>query len=59
MLIIALFTIAKYRIGIRAHGWISGYRKGGIYTQWSFTQPLRRAKLCCLMENGWNWGSLC
>jgi hypothetical protein len=27
----------------------------GIYTQWNFTQPQRRIKLCYSQVNGWNW----
>jgi hypothetical protein len=34
---------------------MNGLRKCGIYTQWNFTQPQRRMKLCHLQENGWNW----
>jgi hypothetical protein len=30
---------------------MNGYRKGGKYTLWSFTQPLRRIKSCPLQEN--------
>jgi hypothetical protein len=34
-----------------AHQCMNGYRKGGKYTLWSFTQPLRRIKSCPLQEN--------
>jgi hypothetical protein len=30
-------------------------RKWGIYTQWNFTEPQRRMKICHLQVNGWNW----
>jgi hypothetical protein len=53
MFIAALFTIAKL--------WkkdapllMNELRKCDIYTQWNFTQPQRRMKLCHLQVNGWN-----
>jgi hypothetical protein len=33
----------------------NGLRKCGIYTEWSFTQPLRRMKSYHSQVNEWNW----
>jgi hypothetical protein len=49
----------NYRSRLDAHEWIIQFLKYGISSQWSFTQPLRRRKLCCLLENGWNWRLSC
>jgi hypothetical protein len=50
MFIMTLSTIAKLLcINLGAHQWINGQRKCEIYTQQSFTWPLRM-KLCHLLE---------
>jgi hypothetical protein len=38
---------------------MDGLRKSGTYTQWSFSQPVRRMKLCYLQVNGWNCRTSC
>jgi hypothetical protein len=53
MCIAAVFTVAQPN----ALRQMNGQRKCSIYTQWNFIQSLRRMKLCCLLENGWNWNS--
>jgi hypothetical protein len=55
MFIAALFTIAKYGNSQVAPLPTNGLRKCGIYTQWNFTQPQRRMKVCHSEVNGWNW----
>jgi hypothetical protein len=53
----ALFTIGKLWRQTRCPLLMNGFRKCGIYTQWTFIQPQRRMKFCHsqVKVNGWNW----
>jgi hypothetical protein len=53
MFIAALFTIVSYA-NSQDTPLTNGLRRCGIYTQWDFTQPQRKMKLCHLQVNGWN-----
>jgi hypothetical protein len=51
----ALFTTAKLWKQPRCLTTDKWIRKCGIYTQWNFTQPQRKMKLCHSQVSGWNW----
>jgi hypothetical protein len=55
MFIAVVFTIAKYGNSQDSPLQMTGLRKCGTYTQWTFTQPLRRMKSYHSQVNGWNW----
>jgi hypothetical protein len=53
MVIPAIFTITKLWNQLRCP-LMDDQRKCDVDTLWSFIQPLRRMKLCHLLENGCN-----